>query len=210
MQKVLPADVSGVIVEPQNTPRRPRLFLAMALMRPSVDEPQLGFRAPIDERPSLVRIAQQRMDAMPARQAPEDVPPQGLRADLRQRQLCRTIPEHGLTSTAQCMKLLEDAGAGVLPLAVGALFDPIITGAYKPHGDVPHDMAPLDFGFTGLAGALTHEAQLIFGHGAFHPEDSPIIELARSIDAILLEEQRLGPRTQIDQMMPVAIVASQP
>src|SRR5262245_21499003 len=99
MQKVLPADVSWVIVEQQNTPLRQRLFLAMALMRPSVNEHQLGFCAPIDERPSIVRIVQYLMDAMPTRQAPADVPPQGHRSNIRQRQLGITIPEHGLPGT---------------------------------------------------------------------------------------------------------------
>ena len=31
-------------------------------------------------------------------------------------------------------------------------------------------MTPLDFGFKGLPGALTHEAQLIFRHRALHPQ----------------------------------------
>ena len=89
---------------------------------------------------------------------------------LRQWQLRITIPEHGLPGTAQLTKLLEDAGDGVLHLAVGDLFDAIVTRAHEPDGDFPHDMAPLDFGFKSLPGALTHEAQRIFRHRALHPQ----------------------------------------
>jgi hypothetical protein len=145
-----------VIVEQQNTPLRQRLFLAMALPRPPVDNDGLGCRAPIDECPSIVRIAQHLMDAMPTRQAPADVPAQRPRADLRQWHLRITIPEPGLPGTAQFPQLLEDASDGVLHWAVGDLFNAIVTRAHEPHGDFPHDMASLDFGFKGLAGSLTH------------------------------------------------------
>src|SRR5207245_1151852 len=99
-----------------------------------------------------------------------DVAASSPRADLRQWQLRITIPQHGLSGTAQLTKLLEDACDGVLHLAVGDLFDAIVTRAHEPNGDFPHDMAPLDFGFKGLACSLTHEAQLICRHGALHPQ----------------------------------------
>jgi len=76
-----------------------------------------------------------------------------------------------LTGTTQFTKFLKDASDGVLDLAISDLFDPIIPGADEPDGDFPHDMAALDFRFKSLACPLTHEAQLIFGHGALHPED---------------------------------------
>jgi hypothetical protein len=79
------------MVSQPKTPLRPRLLLAMALLRPAVAEHPLGCRAPIDERPGLVRIAQHLMEAMPARQAPADVPPQGPRAPLRPRPLRITM-----------------------------------------------------------------------------------------------------------------------
>jgi hypothetical protein len=210
LPQVLPAEGPWVIVQPPHTPLRQGLLLALALRRPSVHEPQLGFGAPLDERPSLVRIAQPLMAAMPTGQAPAEGPSQRPRADLRQRQLGITLPAHRLPGTPQCTELLADACDGVLPLRVGELCDAIITGAYKPHGDCPPDMAAVAFRCQGLAGALPHEAQLLCGHGARHPEDSTLIALARIIEAILLEAERLGQRTEIDQRRPVAMVASQP
>src|SRR4029453_14175719 len=62
--------------------------------------------------------------------------------------------------TPQFPQLLEDASDRVLQVPVGTLFDAIVTRAYEPDGDCPHDMAPLDFGFKGLAGVRPHEAQL--------------------------------------------------
>jgi hypothetical protein len=98
----------------------------------------------------------------------------------------------------------------VLHWAVGALFEPSITGADEPHGDCPPDMAPWALGFKGLAGTLPHEAQRLFGPGALHPEDSTVMELARIRDARISDAQRLSERPQIDHMMPVAMVAGPP
>jgi hypothetical protein len=210
VQKVLPTPVPCVLVSPQNTPRRHRLFPTLALMRPPVDDHALGCRAARDQRASIGWMAQPLVETMPAGQAPEAIPAQGPWADLRQRQRRLTIPEPRLPGTAQCTPLLADAGNRVLPLAVSDLCEPIVTRADAPHGDCPHARAPLDFGFQGLPSALTHAAQRLFGPGALHPEDYTIMKLAWIIDAISIDEQRLGQRTQLEQMRPVTIVPGQP
>jgi hypothetical protein len=71
-------------------------------------------------------------------------------------------------------------------------------------------MAPLDFGCKGVAGSLTHAAQRLCCHRALHPEDETIMKLTRIIDASIIDAPRLSQRTQIAQMMPVAMVPGQP
>src|SRR5262249_47820445 len=104
LQEVLPADVPRMIVQQQNTPLRHRLFLTVTLPGPPVNNHGLSARAAIDQRSGITRIAEHLMDAMLAGQAPADVPTQGPRAHLRQRQLRLTIPEHGLAGTTQLPK----------------------------------------------------------------------------------------------------------
>jgi len=169
VQKVLPAAVPRVLVQQDHTPLRPRLFLAMALPRPPVDEHGLGGRAAIDQRPSIARIALHLMDALRTGPAPEARSAPGPRPHLRQRSLRLTIPAHGLPGPAQVPPLLADASDGVVPLASGTLCEPILPGADEPDGAFPQDMAALDFGFNGLARPLAHEAQRIFRHRALHP-----------------------------------------
>jgi len=83
--------------------------------------------------------------------------------------------------------LLADASASVWPVAVSALFEAIVTRAYEPHGAFPPAMAPLACGCKGLPGALTPEAQRLFGHGALHPEHETLIELPRPLDALSID-----------------------
>ena len=182
----------------------------MAVPCPPGDAHRLGCRAPIHERPGIARMAQPRMATVRAGQAPQDVLAHGPRAHRWQRQRCRTIPEHRVTGTAQGPPLLQDASDGVLDVALGDLCDPLIPGADEPDGDFPHAMAALTFRFKGLASPLPHAAQLICGHGALHPEDEPVMALARIIDAVISDAQRLRQRTQIKPMMPGPMVAGSP
>jgi hypothetical protein len=92
VQKGLPTAVPWGLVPQQNTPRRHRLFPALALRRPPGDAHELGCRAARDPRPSIVRRAQHLMEALPTGQAPADSPAYGPRADCRQRQLRLTRP----------------------------------------------------------------------------------------------------------------------
>ena len=208
--KLLPADIPRVMVHQQHPPLRDGLLLAMALPRPPVNDDGLGGGAAIDQCPGVARLAQPLMDAVLTGQAPEARAARGPRLPLRQRPLRLTIPGHGWPGTAQFPKLLEDASDGVLHLAISDLFEPLLPGADEPDGDFPHDMTALDFGFKGLASALPHEAQLIFRHGALHAQHQAIIQLPWIIDAVIIDEQGLGQRTEIDHMMPVPVVAGSP
>ena len=171
VQKVLPAHVPGVLVQQDHPPRRHWLLLAMAVPGPPVDEHGLGGRAARDQRPGLARLAPHLMATVLAGQAPHEVLAQGPRVPLWQRAWCLPRPAQRVTGTAQVTKFLTDASDGVLDLALGALFDPLIPGAEDPAGDCPHNLAAWAFGFKGLACPLTHAAQRLFGHGALPPED---------------------------------------
>jgi hypothetical protein len=194
VQKVLPAQGPRVIVQQPHTPLRHRLVLAMALPRPPVDDHGLGGRAPRDQCPGIVRIAQQLLEAMRTGQAPADVPAQRPRADLRQWHLRITLPEPGLPGPTQLATLLEDAGAGVRHWAVRDLCDALVTRAHEPPGAFPQAMASLDGGCKGLAGALTHEAQRRVRPGALHPHPAALIALPRIIDALIVDKQGLRQR----------------
>jgi hypothetical protein len=51
---------------------------------------------------------------------------------------------------------------------------------------------------------------MCLAHGALQPEQEAIIELSRIIDAILIQDQRIGQGAQLDEPMPVGRVARQP
>jgi hypothetical protein len=54
------------------------------------------------------------------------------------------------------------------------------------------------------------DVELSFGHGALHPEQQPVVEHRRMVDAIGVGDQGVGHPCQIQQPVPIGIVAGQP
>ncbi|HEY2339911.1 MAG TPA: hypothetical protein VGH75_05245 [Steroidobacteraceae bacterium] len=58
--------------------------------------------------------------------------------------------------------------------------------------------------------ARLENVQLRFAHGALETQQEAIVEVRRVIDAILIEDQRAGEGRELEQTVPVGIVARQP
>lgn len=48
-----------------------------------------------------------------------------------------------------------------------------------------------------------HHKQLRLRHGTFQPEQKSVVEGARVIETLLIQNQRVGQRTRFQQMMPI-------
>ena len=114
-----------------------------------------------------------------------------------------------LPGTAQLTNLLEEAGDGLGPVAVGTLVAASVTRPHAANGDCPPDMAAWDLGCTGWACALPQTAPGICRPRVLPPHDEAVMQLPRILEAIIVEEPGLGHGTEGEQMMPVAVVARQ-
>jgi hypothetical protein len=112
-----------------------------------------------------------------------------------------------LARSAQFATLAEDPHDGVLDLAIRDLFQAIVGGPHEPPGDFPPHRATLHCRFNGVPGPLTHEPQLICRDRALHPQPSTSVALTRIIDAIIINPQGVGSGTEVNAMMPVAVMA---
>ena len=52
--------------------------------------------------------------------------------------------------------------------------------------------------------------QLGLAHGALEPEQQPVVEVGRVIEAVLVADQRAGHGADLQQPVPVGVVAGQP
>ena len=60
-----------------------------------------------------------------------------------------------------------------------------------------------------FAGALPKQTQLKLAHRAFEAEEESVVNQARIIDPVVIDQDRLGHAAQINEVMPVAIVAGE-
>src|SRR5262247_3320462 len=97
-----------MVLQQEDPPLLARLFPTRRLPGAPVFEYRLRLAAAIDERPRIAGVQQHLVDAMPTRQAPLDLPSRRPGVHLGQPQLRLTVPQRGLTRTAQFTKLRED------------------------------------------------------------------------------------------------------
>ena len=71
-------------------------------------------------------------------------------------------------------------------------------------------MSTSDLLLEGLTSALPEQRQLEFAHGALQSQQQPIVDVARIVHRLVIDQQRTGHGAQIEQVMPVPIVACQP
>jgi hypothetical protein len=173
-----------MIVDSENPPLIPWLFAPGRLPGATVFDYRFCFRPTISECPSIAWIDQNLINAVACGEPPDNLAPRRCRLNLGEGELLIAVPQGDLTSAAKFAKLLQHPGDGLLHLKVRTLFDPVVIRAHKTYGHFPHAVAPMDFVFEGLTRPLPHQAQLIFGHRAFHPQHQAIVELAGIVDAI--------------------------
>ena len=81
--------------------------------------------------------------------------------------------------------------------------------------DEPDRQGRLQLTAPGLVQQAAQQAgledvQLCLRHGPLEPEQEPVVELGRIVDAILVEDQRVGQGADLEQPVPVRRVARQP
>ena len=123
---------------------------------------------------------------------------------------CSRYHKVGLPSAAELAKLPEYPFEYLLHLPIGDLLDALLFTAHEPDGHLPHGMAAAHLQFERLACTLAQQSQLELAHRALEPEQQAVVERARVVHPVGIDEQRFGQRAQINQVMPIAVVARQP
>jgi hypothetical protein len=102
----------------------------------------------------------------------------------------------------------------------------VLQGAAHPGVGVEHDLAA---GVVGQAGGQRQcqlaalglgqdpaaqpgadQVELSLGHGALEAEQKPVVEVARVIEPVLVQDERVVERADLQQPVPVGVVAGQP
>jgi hypothetical protein len=114
------------------------------------------------------------------------------------------------TGRARALVGREEAGQRLLDLPIG-----IEGHAALPVIDQAHRQRIPQLAAIGLApdAALQPQSQQVelrLAHRALQPEDQSIIEMIWIIESVLVQDQRVGQGTELQEVMPVAAIAGQP
>ena len=121
-----------------------------------------------------------------------------------------TEPEPDLADRSQFGEFRKDRAEGVDDGCVGMKTHFAI--CFSPHE--AHGQASAQFAARRLVADSSFESgaqdvQFRFRHDALQPEDQAIVEKRRMIDAVAIADQRVGHAAEIEQAIPVGIIARQ-
>jgi len=125
----------------------------------------------------------------------------------RKEQTLFTEAAHGRRCRAGAAEGLEESAHGGLDLLVGVEDDTARGVGNKTHRQPHLEFAPTCLGPLAAEQACAQHVELGLAHGALESEQQAVIEMRRVVEAVLIEDERVGQRTDLEQTVPVGRAA---
>ena len=85
----------------------------------------------------------------------------------------------------------------------------VLVAPDEPHGKTAPQLAAGSFVANAAEQASAQDMQLGLAHGALQPEQQPVVEHRRVIDAVGIADEGVGETAEIEQAVPVGVVPGQ-
>ncbi len=119
-------------------------------------------------------------------------------------------PDHDLADATELAKFVEHEADRPVNALIGIEFDSIVTPAEKADRHRRQQFTTLCLLHQGRIRALAQDRQLHLGKRALHAQQQSVVRLARVVDAIFVDDQRIDETAELEQRVPVATVARKP
>jgi hypothetical protein len=191
-----------------DSPPLERQLNRLHLQPPVWAEALLTARAAEDERARVGRVGQEVVHGAVAGGRPADAP-------LPHRPARQPLPlgdqlGDDLAGGAEPLPVREDAPDGGAHLLVGREHDPAVFVAVEPDRQTERELAPLGLVTQAAIQPSADQVQLRLGHRPLEPEQEPVVEVTRRVDAVLVGDQRPGQGAEVEQPVPVGRGAGEP
>jgi hypothetical protein len=97
----------------------------------------------------------------------------------------------------------------VLHLLIGVDHDSVGRVVGQANGQRHLELTATRFVQEPTTQSRPQHVQLCFAHRSLEPEQEPVIEVAGIVDAILIHDQRIAQRADLQESVPVAVVAGE-
>ena len=166
---------------------------------------------PKDIRPGVARVVQYVQGTAVGQRVPHQLPhPRAVRrpageaeslgVERRDHRARRSV---AATRRKQQRDRVAHLPIGIELHVVGGIVD-------EAHGEPDPQLPPAGFGEVASLQPRAQQVQLRLAHRALEPQQEPIVEVRRIVDAVFVEDQRIGEGADLEEPMPVAAVAGQP
>ena len=170
-------------------------------------EALLGPPAAEHECAGIGRIGEKVVDRRITRRRPGD--PAGPARPTREQQVVAVQRQHDLPSGPELVKAPEHRGDGLSDRLVRIEHDAVVLVIDKPDRNALAEFALGRLVAQAGSQAVADEVQLGFRHRALQAEHEAIVEVRRVIDAVPVRDQGVGECTEIEELIPVRVVAGE-
>ena len=208
----VPVDEPLVVVFDQHLPLVLRQHAAPDPDRPVVADQPLLPAAAEGIRAGVGGVGQHVVHRVVGRLGPDDLGSADVGAGLqRELQALLAQPQPDPAHRPARREPLEDRGDDAGDGLVGMHQDlPVGLAPDQPDRQAAAQLAAGGLVPDPAVQAGPQDMQLSFGHGALHPQHQPVIEQRRMIEAVGVGDQGVGHPGQVQQPIPVGVVAGQP
>ncbi len=205
----LPVDVAGMMILDENLPLFTRQHADALAAHAGGIECVLRARLAIDVGTGIDGVRQNLVDSVVAGFNPADL---GMRVHL-QRQLQPLIAEPQPDAARRsCLGKTGKDGADCVDHGRVGMKEHLAV-RIPPHEarrQAASQLAALRLVANAAVEPGPEHVQFRLAHRAFEPEQQAVVESGRMIEAVAIADQRVGEAREIDQSMPVRIVAGEP
>lgn len=205
----LPPDVALVMLGNQDGPLVLRHPDPPASSRPAVHD--RGFRAgpPVRVGARVNGIGEDLVQRAVDRKLPDHAPAEGTVLDAGKLDSFLPEPEKDLPDAPQFLELLEHERDARADPPVRVHLAPVAPGPEEPDGKHRIELSAFGLLAKGHQRPLAHHPELPLAHGALETQQQPVVEVVGIVDPFGVDDQRRRQSAQVDQMVPVPIVAGQ-
>src|SRR5207253_874129 len=126
----------------------------------------------------------------------------------REVQLFGAEPQPHPASRAELAEAVEDGADGTSDGFVGMEADlAILLAPDEPNRQTTPQLATGRLVADAAIEARTQDVEFSLGHGALQPQHQTVVEVAGVIEAVIIGEQRVGDPAQVQQTVPISVVA---
>jgi hypothetical protein len=171
-------------------------------------DPLLGAGAAEHERPGIGRVGQHVVHRRVGGLGPED--PRGTVAPTREQHTVLAQPDQHLPGGTQFLETAEHRSDGLTNRLVGAQHHLVVLVVVQADRKA---LAQFTFGslvFEPRGQPRPDQMQLGLRHRPLQPEHQAVVEIGRVIHPVSVGDQSVGDRAQVQQLIPVGVVAGQP
>ena len=205
---VVPGDEARVVLGDQNLPLIARHDPVSGQDLPGVGIHTLfGAGATEDEGPGIGRVGQEVVHRRVTSISPGDA--RGTGTAARQQQMILAQADQHLAGRAKLVEAAEDGDDHLSHRLVGGDDHLVVLVVVQPDRQALAQFAPPGLVLKPGGQSRADEMQLGLRHGALKPQNETIVEVGGVIDPVSVGDQGVGQRAQIQQLIPVGVVAGQ-